>query len=174
MTIPPAKLTAVTLGTRDLQATARFYEAIGFRRKFRATGAEIVFLDGGGVVLALWDWDKLAQDAVLSARSPPQSFRGATFAWNCATPAEVDAIFCQGNRGRRRPLAQAGKDRLRRLSRIFFRSGRTCLGSRAGARICLHRRRTFDTAGIGIRPRLVPVIYWQGTLPIDLRPIPHV
>jgi uncharacterized protein len=54
-----------------------------------------VFLDGGGVVLALWDWDKLAQDAVLSARSPPQSFRGATFAWNCATPAEVDAIFAK-------------------------------------------------------------------------------
>ena len=91
----PALLTAVTLGTRDLQASARFYEAIGFRRKFRATGAEIVFLDGGGVVLALWDWDKLAQDAVASARSPPQSFRGATFAWNCATPAEVDAIFAK-------------------------------------------------------------------------------
>ena len=30
-----------------------------------------------------------------SARSPPQSFRGATFAWNCATPAEVDVIFAK-------------------------------------------------------------------------------
>jgi uncharacterized protein len=91
--MPPAKLTAVTLGVRDLQVSARFYEAIGFRRKFRATGDEIVFLDGGGVVLALWDWDKLAQDAVLPGPIQPQSFRGATFAWNCATPAEVDAIF---------------------------------------------------------------------------------
>jgi catechol 2,3-dioxygenase-like lactoylglutathione lyase family enzyme len=172
MTIPPAKLTAVTLGTRDLQATARFYEAIGFRRKFRATGAEIVFLDGGGVVLALWDWDKLAQDAVLSARSPVLPRRHLRL--ELRHPGRSRRNLCQGNRGRRRPLAQAGKDRLRRLSRIFFRSGRTCLGSRAGARICLHRRRTFDTAGIGIRPRLVPVIYWQGTLPIDLRPIPHV
>ena len=160
MTIPPAKLTAVTLGTRDLQATARFYEAIGFRRKFRATGAEIVFLDGGGVVLALWDWDKLAQDAVLSARSPPQSFRGATFAWNCATPAEVDAIFAKAIEAGAGLLRKPEKTDYGRLSRIFFRSGRTCLGSRAGARICLHRRRTFDTAGIGIRPRLVPVIYW--------------
>src|SRR5262249_57459176 len=61
----------------------------------RATGDEIVFLDGGGVVLALWDWDKLAQDAVLPGRTPPQSFRGATFAWNCATPLEVDTIFAK-------------------------------------------------------------------------------
>ena len=95
MTMPPAKLTAVTLGVRDLQVSARFYEAIGFQRKFRATGDEIVFLDGGGVVLALWDWDKLAQDAVLPGPIQPQSFRGATFAWNCATPAEVDAIFAK-------------------------------------------------------------------------------
>jgi uncharacterized protein len=98
MTMPPGKLTAVTLGVRDLQASARFYEAIGFRRKFRATGDEIVFLDGGGVVLALWDWDKLAQDAVLPGRTQPQSFRGATFAWNCAAPAEVDAIFAKAIR----------------------------------------------------------------------------
>jgi len=95
MTMPPAKLTAVTLGVRDLQASARFYETIGFRRKFRATGDEIVFFDGGGVVLALWDWDKLEHDALLSGRTQPQSFRGATFAWNCATPAEVDAIFAK-------------------------------------------------------------------------------
>jgi hypothetical protein len=48
MTVPSAKLTAVTLGVRDLKASARFYEAIGFKRKFRATGDEIVFLEGVG------------------------------------------------------------------------------------------------------------------------------
>src|SRR5262249_59320240 len=95
MTIPPAEVSGVTLGVRDLQASARFYEAMGFRRKLRATGDEIVFLDGVGVVLALWDWDKLAQDAVLPGQTQPQSFRGATFAWNCATPAEVDAVFAK-------------------------------------------------------------------------------
>ena len=134
MRMPLAKLTAVTLGVRDLQASARFYEAIGFRRKFRATGDEIVFLDGGGVVLALWDWDKLAQDAVLPGRTPPQSFRGATFAWNCATPAEVDTIFAKAIEVGAGLLRKPERDRLRRLSRIFFRSGRTRLGSRAGAR----------------------------------------
>ena len=107
--MPPAKLTAVTLGVRDLQASARFYEAHGFNRKFRATGDEIVFLDAGGVVLALWDWDKLAQDAVLPAQIKSQSFRGATLAWNCATPAEVDEIFAKRSKPARTCCASPKK-----------------------------------------------------------------
>jgi predicted lactoylglutathione lyase len=95
MTVPAAKLTAVTLGVSDVPASARFYEALGFQRKLRATGDEIVFLDGGGVVLALWDWDKLAEDAVCPAPPRLPAFRGATFAWNCATAAEVDAVFAR-------------------------------------------------------------------------------
>ena len=95
MTTPPPKLTAVTLGVRDVPASARFYEALGFTRKFRATGDEIAFFDAGGVVLALWDWDKLAEDSVVSSQPRPLTFRGATLAWNCATPAEVDAAFAK-------------------------------------------------------------------------------
>jgi uncharacterized glyoxalase superfamily protein PhnB len=45
------------------------------------------------VVLALWDWDKLAEDSVVSSQPRPLTFRGTTLAWNCATPAEVDAVF---------------------------------------------------------------------------------
>lgn len=93
MRTPSAKLTAITLGVRDLPASVRFYEAIGFARKVRATGDEIAFLDGGGMVLALWDWNKLAEDSKLPVQPRPQTFRGATFAWNCATAEEVDAVF---------------------------------------------------------------------------------
>jgi predicted lactoylglutathione lyase len=93
MTAPSPKLTAVTLGVRDVPVSARFYEALGFERKFRATGNEIVFLDAGGVVLALWSWDKLAEDSVVTSQPRPQTFRGSTLAWNCATPADVDAAF---------------------------------------------------------------------------------
>ena len=85
------RLTAITLGVRDVPAAERFYEALGFVRKFRATGDEIAFIDAGGVALALWSWDKLAEDAKLPADS--QGFRGATLAWNCQTPAEVDAVY---------------------------------------------------------------------------------
>lgn len=107
MTIPSPKLTAVTLGVRDVAASARFYEALGFKRKFRATGDEIAFFEAGGVVLALWDWDKLAGDSVIVSQSRPQTFRGTTLAWNCATPADVDDVFAKaiavGARLMRRP-----------------------------------------------------------------------
>jgi len=93
MTNVMTKLTAVTLGVRDVSASSRFYEALGFKRKVRSTGDEIAYFEAGGVVLALWDWDKLAEDTVISSQPRPQTFRGATFAWNCATAAEVDAVF---------------------------------------------------------------------------------
>jgi predicted lactoylglutathione lyase len=90
------RLTAVTLGVRDVRASARFYEAMGFERKVRATGDEIAFIDAGGAVLALWSWDKLAADAGVAAELRPQTFRGATLAWNCRTPQEVDAAYARG------------------------------------------------------------------------------
>jgi len=88
-------MTVVTLGVRDVAARARVYEALGFVRKVRATGDEIAFFDAGGVVLALWDWNKLAADSALTSEPRPASFRGFTLAWNCATPAEVDAVFAK-------------------------------------------------------------------------------
>ena len=91
MSAPPPILTAITLGVRDVRASTRFYESLGFRRKLRATGDEISFIDAGGVVLALWSADKLAEDA--NTKGVSQGFRGSTLAWNCRTSAEVDAAF---------------------------------------------------------------------------------
>jgi predicted lactoylglutathione lyase len=95
MTTPTAKLTVITLGVRDVRASGRFYEALGFKRKMRATGDEVAFFEAGGVLLSVWDWNKLAEDTVLAAEPHPQTFRGSTVAWNCATPAEVDAVFAK-------------------------------------------------------------------------------
>jgi predicted lactoylglutathione lyase len=95
MSSSAALLTVVTLGVCDVAASARFYEALGFRRKFRATGDEIAFIDAGGVVLALWDWERLATDSCVASEPRPQAFRGATLAWNCATSTEVDAAFAK-------------------------------------------------------------------------------
>ena len=86
-------LTAVTLGVADVPKSARFYEALGFKRKVRATGDEVAFYQAGGVVLALWDWNKLADDAALRPEPSPPAFRGSTLAWNCATVDEVDEVF---------------------------------------------------------------------------------
>jgi uncharacterized glyoxalase superfamily protein PhnB len=91
-----------------VRASARFYEALGFERKFRATGDEIAFIDAGGVVLALWGWDKLAADAVVATEPRPETFRGSTLAWNCRTPEEVDAAYALGLRAGATPLRPPG------------------------------------------------------------------
>jgi predicted lactoylglutathione lyase len=106
MSAPEPRLTVVTLGVRDVRASTAFYEALGFVRKLRATGDEISFIDAGGVVLALWSWDKLADDARLAEGPAPQGFRGTTLAWNCATPAEVDATFAKAMAAGGTPLRQ--------------------------------------------------------------------
>jgi uncharacterized glyoxalase superfamily protein PhnB len=85
----------VTLGVRDFHASLRFYEALGFVRKFRATGDEVAFIDAGGVVLALWHWELLAEDEMLPTDSGPPAFRGVSLAWNCKTPDNVDAAFAR-------------------------------------------------------------------------------
>src|ERR1700681_2871087 len=77
---PTPRLTVVTLGVRDFHASLRFYEALGFVRKVRSTGDEVAFLDAGGLVLALYRWNQLAQDAVLAETPVPAGFRGITLA----------------------------------------------------------------------------------------------
>jgi predicted lactoylglutathione lyase len=109
MTVPAAKLTVVTLGVRDVPASGRFYEALGFKRKVRGSGDEIVFLDGNGLLIALWDWKKLAEDSVVEAEPRPQTFRGMTLAWNCATSEEVDAVFAKAVAVGGKVLREPGK-----------------------------------------------------------------
>jgi len=92
---PAARLSLVTLGTDDMQRAVRFYESLGFVRKVKATGDEVAFFEAGGVVLALYGWDKLAQDARLPAEPRPRAFRGVALAWNCSTPDEVDVIIAR-------------------------------------------------------------------------------
>jgi uncharacterized glyoxalase superfamily protein PhnB len=89
------RLTVVTLGVRDFHASLRLYEALGFVRKFRATGDEVAFIDAGGVVLALWHWELLAEDEMLLTDSGPPAFRGMSLAWNRKTPDDVDAAFAR-------------------------------------------------------------------------------
>ncbi len=107
--MPNPILTAVTLGVDDVPASARFYEALGFKRKFRATGDEIAFFDGGGVVFAVWGWKNLADDATEADQPRPKTFRGTTLAWNCRTPDEVDVALDKALAAGARLLRKASK-----------------------------------------------------------------
>jgi len=90
---PIPRLTVITLGVSDMRASIAFYEALGFARKFRATGEAVAFFDTGGTVLGLFPWDQLAQDVTLPDKPRPQAFRGTTLAWNCRSTEEVDAVL---------------------------------------------------------------------------------
>jgi len=87
------RLTVITLGVDDIRASIAFYDALGFVRRFRATGEAVAFFDTGGAVLGLFPWDQLARDAGLPEQPRPQAFRGVTLAWNCRSTAEVDAVL---------------------------------------------------------------------------------
>ena len=93
MPAPVARLTMITLGVADMRASIAFYEALGFARKFRATGEAVAFFDTGATAIGLFPWDELAKDATLPADPRPPAFRGMTLAWNCNSPEEVDGVL---------------------------------------------------------------------------------
>jgi catechol 2,3-dioxygenase-like lactoylglutathione lyase family enzyme len=90
---PVPRFTVITLGVADMRRSIGFYEALGFVRKFRATGEVVAFFDTGATVIGLFPWDRLAQDATLPEYPKPNAFRGMTLAWNCCSSEEVDDVL---------------------------------------------------------------------------------
>ncbi|QGF23741.1 VOC family protein [Raineyella fluvialis] len=66
------RLSIVTLGVKDLERSARFYEAVGFEVR-RGTSNAVLF-QTIGPILALASWEALAEDAHLSPAG--DGFRG--------------------------------------------------------------------------------------------------
>jgi predicted lactoylglutathione lyase len=87
------RLNVVTLGVTDFARAVRFYQDLGFMRRFKATGDQIAFFDGGGMVIGLFRWDALAEDAQLPIEPRTQAFRGITLAQMCRSDKEVDALM---------------------------------------------------------------------------------
>jgi len=90
---PVPRFTVVTLGVSDMRKSIDFYEALGFARKFRATGEAVAFFDTGATLIGLFPWDQLAADVTLADQPRPRAFRGMTLAWNCRSEQEVDAVL---------------------------------------------------------------------------------
>ena len=89
------RLNVVTLGVTDFARAVRFYQDLGFERRLKVTGDDIAFFDGGGMVIGLFRWDMLAEDAQLPTEPRPQAFRGITLAQMCRTDAEVDDLIAR-------------------------------------------------------------------------------
>src|SRR5262249_50461864 len=93
---PPApvpRFTVVTLGVNDMRASIAFYEALGFARKFRATGEAVAFFHTRATATRLFPWGQLAPAVTLPENPRPTAFRGMTLAWNCGSVDEVNAVL---------------------------------------------------------------------------------
>ena len=88
------RLSLITLGVRVLARARAFYEALGW-----TTGAQpdddTIFFQAGGMILALWDRAKLAED---SSVTDGGGWGGITPAHNVGSPAEVDAVIDEARR----------------------------------------------------------------------------
>ena len=71
---PATALTVVTLGVADMRRSIAFYNALGLTRRMKATGDDMAFFAAGGVVLGLWSWASLAEDAGLAAAMAGYAF----------------------------------------------------------------------------------------------------
>lgn len=85
------RLSIVTLGVRDLTASRAFYTALGWTPVEEE--GDIVFFDLGGVRLALYPRQALADDAEVNASGT--GFAGFTLAHNEPSPEAVDAAFAE-------------------------------------------------------------------------------
>ena len=90
---PVPRFTVITLGVNNMAVSIAFYEALGFARKFRATGEAVAFFETGATVIGLFPWDQLVADATLPENPRPKTFRGVTLAWNCRSNEEVDQVI---------------------------------------------------------------------------------
>ena len=82
------RISLITLGVADTARARAFYEAHGWSGE--SADGDVVFFQAGGMIVALWGRDKLAED---SAVADEGGWGGLTLAHNVASPAEVDAIL---------------------------------------------------------------------------------
>jgi len=87
-------ISLVTLGVRDVPASTRFYQALGFELSSASVEGEVSFFRTGGGVLAVWSATELAADAGLAPRAD-SGFRGCSYAMNLGSPEDVDSRLAE-------------------------------------------------------------------------------
>jgi uncharacterized protein len=85
------RLSLITLGVADLARSKAFYEGLGWRTG-AAPSDDVVFFQAGGMIVALWGREQLAED---SAVEDTGGWGGVTLAYNTRSPEEVDAVLAE-------------------------------------------------------------------------------
>lgn len=85
------KINIITLGVSNLQKTLEFYEDGLKWTKSNASQEDIAFFQMGGVVLAFYLRESLADDVSVSVSG--DGFSGITIAYNAKSKSEVDEVL---------------------------------------------------------------------------------
>ncbi len=85
------RISLITLGVADVERARAFYEALGWTTSAEP-GSDVVFFQAGGMIVALWGREQLAEDSVVSDTG---GWGGTTLAQNVGSPAEVDAVLVE-------------------------------------------------------------------------------
>ncbi len=85
------RVSLVTLGVSDVYRARIFYELLGWATTAKSED-DVVFFQAGGMVVALWDRAKLAED---SGVVDSGGWGGITLAHNVRSPEEVDAVLAK-------------------------------------------------------------------------------
>jgi len=103
------RISMITLGVRDLEASIRFYEnGLGLPR--RESPPEVAFFTLDGTWLGLYGRDALADDATVD--SAGSGFESFALAHNVHSEAEVDAVV--------RQAVEAGATLIKKPQRVFW------------------------------------------------------
>lgn len=101
-----SRVSVITLGVRDLERAARFYEAMGLKRNQAITDG-VAFFQIGGAILGLWPRDELARDAGMEDREG--GFPGIALAYNTRSEKEVDEVLEAAAKAGGRIVKPAGR-----------------------------------------------------------------
>jgi len=88
------RVSLVTLGVSGLSRARAFYEALGSTTG-TAPDDDVVLVQTGGMIVALWDRARLADDSVVTDSG---GWGGVTLAHNVRSPADVDAVLAEAER----------------------------------------------------------------------------
>ena len=97
------RVSLITLGVADLPRARAFYEGLGWQ--VGADPEDVVFFQAGGMVVALWSRERLAED---SGVEDGGGWGGVTLAYNARSPGEVDNVIEQARRAGARIAREPG------------------------------------------------------------------
>ncbi|MBK5306091.1 MAG: VOC family protein [Frankiaceae bacterium] len=85
------RVSVITLGVADVGRAVDFYRALGWE-PVPDGNDDVFFFAAGGLVVALWGREQLAEDSIVSDNG---GWGGVTLAHNVRSPTDVDAVIEQ-------------------------------------------------------------------------------